>query len=175
MFLYQFSTYQSSITSGEGGKQIDLLTERKSVLKEYNWFLHKSSDIIWVAISNQLLASQHGIQASLVVSTSPYTRSAASAQNFVCVVIVADDFGSGESPNVHVEWYHLGLGSTGCRHGSLFESPMHFRVVSPSSLLANSPHVQSHVHFPMPLCATARHYCQRCSIFSKNYCAFFVI
>ena len=50
---------------------------------------------------------------------------------------------------MHVEWYHLGLGSTGCRHGrSLFESPMHFRVVSPSSLLANSPHVQSHVHFP---------------------------
>ena len=54
---------------------------------------------------------------------------------------------------MHVEWYHLGLGSTGC-HGSLFESPMHFRVVSPSSLLANSPHVQSHVHFPMPLCAS---------------------
>ena len=51
---------------------------------------------------------------------------------------------------MHVEWYHLGLGSTGCRHGSLFESPMHFRVVSPSSLLANSPHVQSHVHSPTP-------------------------
>ena len=68
---------------------------------------------------------------------------------------------------MHVEWYHLGLGSTGCRHGrSLFESPMHFRVVSPSSLLANSPHVQSHVHFPMPLCA--RHYCQSCLILSKN-------
>ena len=44
-----------------------------------------------------------------------------SAQNFVCVVIVADDFGSGESPNVHVEWYHLGLGATGCRPQCILE------------------------------------------------------